>query len=41
MTLTNLGKYIETYDERNQNRLGADSVVGISTVRNLLKLKQN
>lgn len=39
MTLTNLGKYIETYDERNQNRLGADSVVGISTSKEFIETK--
>lgn len=39
MTLTNLGKYIETYDERNQNRLGADSVVGISTGKEFIETK--
>lgn len=39
MTLTNLGKYIEAYDERNQNRLGADSVVGISTGKEFIETK--
>ncbi|MFS1664236.1 restriction endonuclease subunit S [Streptococcus sp. zg-JUN1979] len=39
MTLTNLGKYIEIYDERNQNRLGADSVVGISTSKEFIETK--
>ena len=39
MTLTNLGKYIETYDERNENRLGADSVVGISTGKEFIETK--
>lgn len=39
MILTNLGKYIETYDERNQNRLGADSVVGISTSKEFIETK--
>ncbi|BDD38067.1 restriction endonuclease subunit S [Streptococcus ruminantium] len=39
MTLTKLGKYIETYDERNQDRLGADSVVGISTSKEFIATK--
>ncbi|MCY7218329.1 restriction endonuclease subunit S [Streptococcus cristatus] len=39
MTLTKLGKYIETYDKRNQNRLGADSVVGISTSKEFIATK--
>ena len=39
MTLTNLGKYIETYDERSENRLGADSVVGISTGKEFIETK--
>lgn len=39
MTLTKLGKYLETYDERNQNRLNASHVVGISTSKEFITTK--
>lgn len=39
MTLTKLGKYLETYDERNQNRLDASHVVGISTSKEFITTK--
>lgn len=39
MMLTNLGKYIEIYDERNQDRLGASHVVGISTSKEFIETK--
>jgi hypothetical protein len=37
--LTNLGKYIEIYDERNQDRLDASHVVGISTSKEFIETK--
>lgn len=39
MMLTNLGKYIEIYDERNQDRLDASHVVGISTSKEFIETK--
>lgn len=39
MLLTNLGKYIEIYDERNQDRLDASHVVGISTSKEFIETK--
>ncbi|QHF54105.1 MULTISPECIES: restriction endonuclease subunit S [Streptococcus] len=39
MTLTKLGKYLETYDERNQDRLDAGHVVGISTSKEFITTK--
>ena len=39
MTLTKLGMYLETYDERNQDRLDATHVVGISTSKEFIETK--
>lgn len=39
MKLTKLGKYLETYDERNQDRLDATHVVGISTSKEFIETK--
>lgn len=39
MTLVKLGKFLETYDERNQDRLGVTHVVGISTSKEFIKTK--
>lgn len=39
MMLTNLGKYIEIYDERNQDRLDDSHVVGISTSKEFIETK--
>ena len=39
MMLTNLGKYIEIYDERNQDRLDTSHVVGISTSKEFIETK--
>ena len=39
MTLTRLGIYLETYDERNQDRLDATHVVGISTSKEFIETK--
>ena len=39
MMLTNLGKYIEIYDERNQDRLDVSHVVGISTSKEFIETK--
>lgn len=39
MTLTKLGMYLETYDERNQDRLDATHVVGISTSKEFVETK--
>ncbi|MCB5158930.1 restriction endonuclease subunit S [Streptococcus mutans] len=39
MVLTKLGMYLETYDERNQDRLDATHVVGISTNKEFIETK--
>ncbi|WP_159545824.1 restriction endonuclease subunit S [Streptococcus halichoeri] len=39
MKLTKLGKYLETYDERNHDRLDTTHVVGISTSKEFIETK--